>query len=1146
MNVSRQSSGPATEREIFLAALERENPADRSAFLDSACHGDAGLRQRLTQLLQEHDTVGGFLEAPAACFAASGSSLPPGSSAEFPSTEQPGDFIGRYKLLEKIGEGGWGVVYMAEQREPVRRRVALKVIKLGMDTRSVIARFEAERQALALMDHPCIARVLDAGATENGRPFFVMELVRGVRITDFCNENELPSRERLKLFIQVCQAMEHAHQKGIIHRDLKPSNILVSWRDGVPAPKIIDFGIAKATGPRLTEKTLFTEFHSFIGTPAYMSPEQAEMTDMDVDTRADIYALGVLLYELLVGHTPFDPATLAHSGIDECRRTICDVEPVRPSTRLESLEHGELTRTARQRHSEPRALVRQLKGDLDWIAMKCLEKDRRRRYATAGDLAADIRRYLDNEPVHARPPSAAYRFWKFARRNRVGLLAGGVVGVAILVGAGISAWQAVRATRAEHLAMEGQEREKWLRHEAELESGRAREEKRLAQLNEYIADINLASQSLALGNLGRAIQLLDKHQPEADGADLRGFEWHYLRQLGEGNEHIALPAQPGGVESIACSPDGGVLAIGLHDSFAICDLASRTIKTNIAKGAVSMGFLPNGKHLVTASRSNVRVWRRSDWTQETMMADNFGPIAISSDGSRLAANFWEGVRLWNTADWKETVRLPGAGGPIAFSPDGRMLASDSRNGVTLWECATGRRVRVLEDSARLFFYNAGQNGNARMMAFSPNGKSLVTVRIEPSSRGVFVLSVWDVESGRETAVLPDDPQKEEHTGIISSMAFSPEGQTLATASWDHSIRLWDFVSGRRSGVLQGHVNEVWAVAFTPDGRYVASGSRDGGVFLWPMQPARDEFFLPGNWSVRGFTPDNRCLIVEERDRLGFLNLGTREVDWCHEVGEFAGPGMPWFSRHSISRDAETLAWLRDNGTVCVETLASGRTCDIPVTSRPVDSLALSPDGRWLILTHPDGVAGWWDLRENPKQVDTVTAERVCFSPDGRRLAVFSHDKPIQVLDGATRRVVAVIGSEPAPSFTVAFSPGGTLLATVGGTNSNDNEIRLWDAASGLQIGKCSGHKQKVWAVAFSPDGRTLASSSDDSTVRLWNVATRQELLSVRRLGTTLTSLAFSPDGRMLAGGSSPFSRQCGLRLFMAQGAQHAPTPNTAR
>jgi WD40 repeat protein len=212
----------------------------------------------------------------------------------------------------------------------------------------------------------------------------------------------------------------------------------------------------------------------------------------------------------------------------------------------------------------------------------------------------------------------------------------------------------------------------------------------------------------------------------------------------------------------------------------------------------------------------------------------------------------------------------------------------------------------------------------------------------------------------------------------------------------------------------------------------------------------------------------------------------------------------------------------------------------------VDSLALSPDGRWLILTHPDGVAGWWDLRENPKQVDTVTAERVCFSPDGRRLAVFSHDKPIQVLDGATRRVVAVIGSEPAPSFTVAFSPGGTLLATVGGTNSNDNEIRLWDAASGLQIGKCSGHKQKVWAVAFSPDGRTLASSSDDSTVRLWNVATRQELLSVRRLGTTLTSLAFSPDGRMLAGGSSPFSRQCGLRLFMAQGAQHAPTPNTAR
>ncbi len=403
-------------KEILAEAAARVAPTDRAAYLDGACRGDAGLRSRIEALLRAHDHAGDFLDAPMVA-------LPhdtDDATAVLPVSEKPGDQIGRYKLLQQIGEGGCGVVYVAEQEEPLRRRVALKVIKLGMDTRQVIARFEAERQALALMDHPSIARVFDAGATETGRPYFVMELVRGIKITDYCDQNNLSTRERLDLFIQVCRAIQHAHQKGIIHRDVKPSNILVTVNDGVAVPKVIDFGIAKATAQqRLTHKTIYTAFEQFIGTPAYMSPEQAQMTSLDIDTRSDVYALGVLLYELLTGKTPFDAKELLAAGLDEMRRTIRDTEPVRPSTRLHTLPGEELTTTARRRGTEAPKLIHLVQGDLDWIVMKCLEKDRTRRYETANGLAQDVERHLKHEPVAARPPSTVYRTRKFIRRNRV-------------------------------------------------------------------------------------------------------------------------------------------------------------------------------------------------------------------------------------------------------------------------------------------------------------------------------------------------------------------------------------------------------------------------------------------------------------------------------------------------------------------------------------------------------------------------------------------------------------------------------------------------------------------------------------------------------------------------------------------------------
>jgi serine/threonine protein kinase/tetratricopeptide (TPR) repeat protein len=437
------------EIEVFNVALELP-VQERSAYLDQACAGDTALRQRVEELLRASEQSCACLEGPAV--------VPPGPGGTIQlalsSTEKPGDRIGRYKLLQQIGEGGCGVVYMAEQEEPVHRRVALKVIKLGMDTKQVIARFEAERQALALMDHPNIAKVLDAGATETGRPYFVMELVRGIKITDYCDQSNLSTRERLDLFIQICHAIQHAHQKGIIHRDIKPSNILVTVNDGIPVPKVIDFGIAKATAGRLTDQTVFTAFEQFIGTPAYMSPEQAVMTSLDIDTRSDIYSLGVLLYELLTGQTPFDAKKLLQAGLDEIRRTIREQEPPRPSTCLSTMMGSDLTEIAKHRKADPPKLIHLVRGDLDWIVMKCLEKDRARRYDTANGVAMDITRHLNCEPVLARPPSRFYEFQKTVRRHKFGFGAAALIGVVLVVATGISAWQAVRASRAETAARE--------------------------------------------------------------------------------------------------------------------------------------------------------------------------------------------------------------------------------------------------------------------------------------------------------------------------------------------------------------------------------------------------------------------------------------------------------------------------------------------------------------------------------------------------------------------------------------------------------------------------------------------------------------------------------------------------------------------
>jgi serine/threonine protein kinase len=429
---------------VFSEAIEIQSPEERRSYLDRACQGDIGLRQAVEKLISLHSQAGDFLESPAV-------NLDVTAFAP-PVDERPGTVIGPYKLLQQIGEGGMGVVFMAEQTEPIQRTVALKIIKPGMDTRQVIARFEAERQALAVMDHPNIAKVLDAGTTENGRPYFVMDLVKGIAITKYCDDHKLSLRERLELFAPVCQAVQHAHQKGIIHRDLKPTNVLVAEYDGKPVPKIIDFGVAKATAQRLTERTMFTEFGQVIGTVEYMSPEQASFNQLDIDTRSDIYSLGVLLYELLTGTTPFERQRLREAAFDEVLRIIREEEPPKPSTRLGTSET--LPSIAANRHTEPARLSREVRGELDWIVMRALDKERQRRYQTVSALADDLQHYLVNEPVAACPPSKWYRLQKFVRRNKVTVTASTAVAAALIVGLVLASIGFVHASRQARIARE--------------------------------------------------------------------------------------------------------------------------------------------------------------------------------------------------------------------------------------------------------------------------------------------------------------------------------------------------------------------------------------------------------------------------------------------------------------------------------------------------------------------------------------------------------------------------------------------------------------------------------------------------------------------------------------------------------------------
>ncbi len=901
---------PSREEQIFNTLLQFATREERAAYLKGACAGDAALLQRVQALLQTHEQAGASIDPDVTVK----STLSPGMPVAEPITEKAGDHINRYKLLQEIGEGGCGVVYMAEQEEPVRRRVALKIIKLGMDTKQIVARFEAERQALALMDHSNIAKVFDAGTTETGRPFFVMELVRGVPITEYCDKNNLTTHERLELFILICKAIQHAHQKGIIHRDIKPSNILVTLHDGVPVPKVIDFGIAKAIEQPLTEKTLFTRFEQFIGTPAYMSPEQAEMSGLDIDTRSDIYALGVLLYELLTGKPPFDPDTLVKSGLDAMRRTIREVDPPRPSTRLTTLTDPDLTTVARQRRIEPAKLSALVRGDLDWIVMKAMEKDRTRRYDTANSLAMDIQRHLQNEPVAARPPSNLYRFQKLVRRNKLVFAAASSVTAALIIGLGLSTWLFVKereAHRHTQAAEREQDRMRQMAQQAQADEAQLRRQAKTQELvarqKTYGSDMLLVQQALAADNLGRARELLDSHRPRPGEEDLRGWEWRYLWQFCKDDALLLCQRSNSVITSVSFSSDGALLAVGTRTGeVTVWDLAARQLvfRLQSADDPSKLAFALNTDLLAYCDQTNVVLWssRTRREVHRLQTSGNVRELVFTTDGRLFTA--CPGVTtLWDVESGGVVSNFMG---PPAYRPLGTLFNATS-DGHTFAHAAGLHGVRVVDtaDGSNEWRLKATEE-TVGAIAFSRDGRLLAT----GTAHAVGTIKLWNVQSHQLVGTL------EGQRNWICWLRFLPDGKTLASAGAEGTVRLWNLDTRQPLRTLSGHPGQASAIDVSPDGRWLARGCQDGSVFLWGLDSSTNRppvycTLLSDEIKQWSYSPDNRLIGTLQNGRVKLYDATTLHLALAPAL-------LPTnFTAFTFSPDTRLLAAMATDGKLCV-------------------------------------------------------------------------------------------------------------------------------------------------------------------------------------------------------------------------------------
>jgi WD40 repeat protein/serine/threonine protein kinase len=1036
---SRDAGGPAAEaaEKVYTEFLGRRNHGEAEDF-DALCRVHPALEDALLILHSLHDGRG---EPVSAGETRSVSAEPSGRSnaKEIPPRSRPlpgtPERIGPYRILEVLGEGGMGIVYLAEQHEPVRRRVALKVIKLGMDTREVVARFEAERQTLALLDHPGIARMFDAGATEDGRPYFVMEHVPGVPITEYCDRQRLSTRERLDLFVAVCEAVQHAHSNAIIHRDLKPSNVLVMIQDGKPAPKIIDFGVAKATNQRLTEKTVYTEQGRIIGTPEYMSPEQAEMSATGIDARTDIYSLGVLLYELLVGSLPFDPRSLRQAGYAEIQRIIREVEAPKPSTRL-GTGGSDSSLAAQRRKTNPRLLVKELRGDLDWITLRALEKDRTRRYTTASELAADVLRHLSHEPVLAGPPSLQYRMQKFVRRNRGLVGALGAVILTLVVGlvASLALYFSAEDARRraddelvrneELLSQVKDERDAAQRERDEKERALVAKERALEEKNTALTYSRglafTALSSAALADDPRLAFLLALEGAERAPSLITLS--NLARVMPHRHERLRLPAHEDPVRWAEFSPDG------------------RRVLTASTRKSVEMGQ--------DSYRWSVRISDAVTGETRKMLEGEYrlGSVSFSPDGSRILVgqeikltlfDSVEGKELWSR-DWLDFAPseypgyarfLPGGqhiygqcrildaqtgeilrtlspevssvGGfslphvpPITILP-GLLLAPVSNNEIAVWDTETGaERLRLTDE------------GGINTLVASTDGRTALTIRDGKGAPAV----VWDLRTGKRLRELKPLHEPEDEWGLRAT-ALTPNGSRAATCD-SGQVRLWNVETGEmlRQVQLRGDATQL---AFSPDGKRLFAG---GSV----IDAGSGEVLLEIGGSFGAFSPDGRRIITFH----GYQNIAPRIYDASpHESFPlFSGYKGGILSVDFSSGGAQALV-LSDAGAADLWDLARERIFrTLRVKDAGVTKAGLSLDGKWAWTVSSDGKVRIWNAAD-ASVLSEIDGHDAVFGPDSRHAVIFRPDGKAQLWDA--RRGIAPSGDDPVRVTSLDLGPGAT-------------------------------------------------------------------------------------------------------------------------
>ncbi len=1079
--MSRESRKRAEE----LFQIAADLPADeRQALLEQQCDDDTELRIEVEALLRAHEADGDDLLAKPAL-------------AVIRPTEpgkRPGDRIGPYKLLSQLGEGGMGVVYLAEQEEPLRRRVALKIIKLGMDTKQVIARFEAERQALAMMEHACVAKVFDAGTTETGRPYFVMEYVPGVPITEYCDTHRLGIQPRLHLFTQVCAAVQHAHQKGIIHRDIKPTNVQVAVEGDQPIPKVIDFGVAKAINQRLTERTLFTEQGQLIGTPEYMSPEQAEMTGLNVDTRTDIYSLGVLLYELLTGALPFDPTTLRQAAFTETQRIIREVEPPKPSTRLSKLG-PDSSPTADNRRTDHRSLVRTLRGDLDWITMKALDKERTRRYATASELAADIERSLRHEPVIAGPPSAIYRLSKFVRRNRAAVIAGLLVFAGLAWGTGASVGLVIERNEAQaeaerrKIAQQEATERLWESYLAQARAGRwtKRPGRRFDSLevlkkaaaikpslelrNEAIACMSLADLRLETTIPGsqHASALGLKELDRFARSDRRGEI--SIVSIADGCEMVRLVGPPIEVRKRVFSSDGRYLAVKYHSG---ADLAGRVwdliraeavLEDTFQLYGMSASFAPDSSWVAVGQSDNaIHLYHLPSGEKWRSLPP--GPVVQSlsthPSGRKLAASSPHRPGAWvidvHAGDVVATMAAPSPIRSVTWSDDGRFLAgaSDDSN-VYVWDGETGELRTTL----------VGHRAECREVCFNPGGSVLASTSWDNTTR------LWDWESGLQILTIEGsgltgfrerlatisfgesrgfeiwrfEPGRE-HRRLWTSSEFGggfatigPDSRMLATAG-KNGVRLWDLFTGQELVTL--HEGQAYAVLFRPNGSGLIATVADG-LRSWSLRTVGNTVEIgeatllwpQDRLQSACLSPDGDSVIVCKGSSLSVFDLNERRE-------RMTFPGYRGLGRVSISPDGRWIFTGTWRG-------APARIWDVQ-TGEAVREFqgghvwgGFNPDGRWLIvgtaLEHRFHEVGTWDLRYRLERQTDEMAGPSTFTPDGSVVAVAHSRYEVRLVEVATGAPLATLPNPDGYRIGfLCFSPDGTLLAAM----SDERVIQVWD------------------------------------------------------------------------------------------------------